>query len=141
MLGQVFVVIGIIAILLAAVTALRRVLFLRRAIRASGVIVGREKVVGRAVQPGQTARTNQWAPEVEFRTETGEIRRFVSQTTTTQPEADGTPVEVFYLPEPGGRAEIARFGPLWGLVVVWATVAAVFGGVGGLIVGGLLEIG
>jgi hypothetical protein len=139
-LGQVFLVIGGLALLLAAVVTLRRLLFLRRALRASGVVVGRERVIGRAVQPGQTARTTQWAPEVEFRTATGEVRRFVSQTTSTQPGADGTPIEVFYLPEPGGRAEIARFGPLWGLVVVWATVAAVFGGLGSLIATGLLEI-
>lgn len=125
--GKFLLAMGLLAVLLAGAIAAKRMSFLARAQSAPGVVI---EMVRMSTGFNATAT----APRVRFVVAAGE-REFVSPFGSSPPAfAVGDAVRVLYDPVDPDRAEIDRFGQLWGPVLVCGALGLLLSALGGWLV-------
>lgn len=129
--GRFLLVLGLLAVLLAGVIAVKRLAFLAHARSAPGSVVEMVRMSsGRGSQQGSDA----YAPRVRFVVDAVE-REFVSPFGSYPPAfAVGDAVRVLYDPADPGRVEVDRPGQLWGPVLVSGGLGLLLGALGGWLV-------
>lgn len=129
--GKFLLVLGLLAVLLAGVVAVKRLTFLAHARSAPGSVVEMVRMgSGRSSQQGSDA----YAPRVRFVVDAVE-REFVSPFGSYPPAfAVGDAVRVLYDPADPGRAEVDRAGQLWGPVAVSGVLGLLLSALGGWLV-------
>ncbi|MFJ3487341.1 DUF3592 domain-containing protein [Pseudomonas sp. NPDC090202] len=125
LIKYIFLFLGIVTLVITAVTYQGRNDFLDSALPAEGIVV--------SFQVKRSDGSTYYNPVVEFADRDGEKRSFVSSTGSNPPAyKKGESVDVLYAPHAPEEATINSFFELWGGVVISAILGTVFSSVGAL---------
>jgi len=118
--------IGGLALLAGCLMAIQRFRTVYFGRSAQGKVVGQSESTSTSKRGGSTDFVTMYAPIVEFAHD-GRKVKFTSSLGEREKIAEGTSVPVRYLPaDPGGTAEIATPGRMWGFPIAALGVGALF---------------
>ncbi|MDX2229202.1 MAG: DUF3592 domain-containing protein [Leptolyngbyaceae cyanobacterium bins.349] len=129
LLGGVFGIVGVLAMIAGSVTARKTKRFLARASTARGTVV--HLVMRSSTDSADGTVSYAYHPIIKFTAQTGEDIEFESSSGSNPPMyALGQPVEILYDPQDPYRAKIHSFFDLWLATAIMLGIGGIFAIVG-----------